>query len=127
MSTFMSTIKPLARWTLGLLFVAAGLNHFRSFGFYKRIVPDYLPLHGPIVAVSGVAEVLLGGLLLVPRTARAAAWGLVALLLAVFPANVHMASHAGDFPQFPRWALWARLPLQGVLVAWAWWHTRARR
>ena len=123
----MTTLKPLARWLLGLLFVAAGFNHFRGFDFYKSIVPDYLPWHGPLVSVSGAAEILLGGLLLVPRTARLAAWGLIALLVAVFPANVHMALHPRDFPAFAAWTLWARLPLQGVLLAWAWWFTRPRR
>lgn len=79
------------------------------------------------LANSGVAE-MLGGLgLILPVTRRAAAWGLIALLVAVFPANLNMA--VNHLPlgtsSVPAWALWARLPLQLVLIAWAWWFTRA--
>ena len=120
----MPTLKTAAGWTMGLLLVAAGLNHFRALDFYKRLIPPYLPLPGTLVVVSGVAEVALGLGLLVRRTSRPAAWGVVALLIAVFPANLHMALNPRDFPQFPVWALWARLPLQIPLIAWAWWLTR---
>ena len=76
--------------------------------------------------ISGFFEILGGAGLLVPPTRRAAAWGLIALYVAVFPANVNMALH--DVPiegrHFPAWALWLRLPLQGVLIAWAWWLTQ---
>ena len=75
-----------------------------------------------LVAISGACEILGGLGLLVPATRRWAAWGLVALFVAVFPANVNMAIHRLPFGKFPvpGWALWARLPLQAVLVAWAW-------
>ena len=123
----MITLRLLTRWLLGLLFVAAGVNHFRRPEFYAAIVPPYLPAPLTLVIVSGVFEVLLGLLLLVPATSRLAAWGLIALLVAVFPANVHMALYPDQFPQFPPAALWGRLPVQGVLVAWAWWYTRPGR
>jgi uncharacterized membrane protein len=76
--------------------------------------------------VSGVFEILGGVGLLVPATQRLAAWGLVALYVAVFPANVNMALHRIPLGkmEMPVWALWARLPLQGVLIAWAFWFTR---
>jgi uncharacterized membrane protein len=114
------------RWVLGVLFVAAGVNHFRSPDFYTRIMPPYLPWHAELVAVSGVFEILLGALLLVPRYSRLAAWGLIALLVAMFPANVHMAAHAEQYPEVGPALLWARLPFQAVLVAWAYWFTRGR-
>ncbi|MDV6030668.1 MAG: hypothetical protein F9B45_11310 [Phycisphaera sp. RhM] len=107
--------------TLSLLFIAGGLNHFVSPGVYLKIMPDYLPWPLALVYVSGFFEVLGGGGLAVPRLRRAAGWGLIALLVAVLPANVDMLIHADQFPAIPVWALVARLPLQGVLIAWVWW------
>lgn len=123
----MSIVRAVMRWLLGLLFVAAGVNHFLRPDFYVAIMPPYLPWHLPLVYLSGAAEAALGALLLVPRFQAAAAWGLVALLLAVFPANVHMAVNPHLFPAFNPALLWARLPLQGVLIAWAYWFTGGSR
>jgi uncharacterized membrane protein len=117
-------LKLAMKWLLGLLFVAAGVNHFRDPDFYVRIMPPYLPWHRELVLVSGVFEIALGVALLVPRLTVAAAWGLIALLVAVFPANLHMALNADLYPPIPPAVLWARLPLQGVLIAWAYWFTR---
>ena len=128
----MPTPKRLLVWPLGLLFIAAGVTHFTTPGFYAHIVPPYLPAPLALVYVSGVAELALGCLVLVPATQRLAAWGLIALLLAVFPANVHMAVNHVGFVDAPAWLgqptprqLWLRLPLQFVLMAWAWWYARA--
>src|SRR5262245_45547889 len=120
----MRWLRPVMRWLLALLFVLAGVNHFRDPTFYVRIMPPYLPWHLPLVYVSGACEIALGVLLVIPRTSRLAAWGLIALLVAVFPANVHMAMNPQDFPKFSPAALYVRLPLQVVLVAWAYWFTR---
>lgn len=106
---------------LSLLFIAAGINHFVSPDVYMKIMPDYLPWPLVLVYVSGFFEVLGGFGLAVPRLRRAAGWALITLLVAVFPANVDMAIHADRFPDIPSWALVARLPLQGVLMAWVWW------
>ena len=119
----MTVVKSVLRVVFGLFFVAAGVNHFLSTDFYLRMMPTYLPLHLELVQISGVAEVVLGVLLLVPDQAAVAAWGLIALLIAVFPANVHMALHPEAFPQFGVTALWLRLPIQAVLIAWALWCT----
>jgi uncharacterized membrane protein len=89
-------------------------------------MPDYIPqvLHRPAVVVSGIAEVLLGVLLLIPATSRLAAWGLIALLIAVFPANIYAFQHSEEiFGISPSAHFW-RLPLQGVMIAWAYWYTR---
>jgi uncharacterized membrane protein len=117
-------IKTLTRYLLGLLFIAAGLNHFWHTAFYVAMMPPYLPWHLELVYVSGVAEFGLGFLLLFRRWQVLAGWGIIALCIAVFPANVHMALNSELFPQFSHLGLWFRLPLQAVAIAWAWWYTR---
>jgi len=109
---------------LALFFVGGGINHFVGAEFYLRMMPPYVPWHEAFVVVSGVAEIVLGVLLLLPKTVRLAAWGLVALLVAVFPANVHMALHPELFTDFEPTFLWVRLPLQGVLILWVLFHAR---
>jgi uncharacterized membrane protein len=116
--------KLVMKCLLGGFFVLAGANHFVRTNFYLAIMPPYLPWHLALVYVSGLCEVALGVLVLVPRYTVLAAWGLIALLIAVFPANLHMAMSPELFPQYPPVALWLRLPLQGVLIAWAHAYTR---
>ena len=105
--------------------VFAGVMHFVARKGFVRIVPKWLPAPMALVYISGVCEILGGVGLLIPATQRWAAWGLVALYLAVFPANVNMAMNGIGFGKgkTPSWLLWARLPLQGLLIAWAWWFT----
>jgi uncharacterized membrane protein len=117
-------LKVILKYILATFFVLAGLNHFRVPDFYVKIVPPYLPFHLLLVYVSGFLEIVLGVALLVPRYKRMAAWGLIALLVAVFPANIHMAVNPDAFPAYSPTMLWARLPLQAVLVIWAFWYTR---
>ncbi len=119
----MAVVRLVFLWLLAGFFVAAGVAHFVVPDFFVRAMPPYLPWHLPLVYVSGVCEVVLGVLVLIPRTRRLAAWGMIALLVAVFPANVHMALNPELFPILPPAAMWVRLPLQGVLIAWAWWYT----
>lgn len=120
----MSRAKQVTRYIYGALFIAAGANHFLNTPFYVSIMPPYLPWHLALVYISGIAEIGLGGHLLFERWSRVAAWGLIALLIAVLPANFHMALH----PELYQWTsplgLWLRLPLQGLLIAWAYWYTR---
>jgi len=92
--------------------------------FYLSIMPPYLPSHLALVYASGVCEVALGIALLFRSTQRFAAWGMIALIVAVTPANLHMAVHAELYPRFSPAALWIRLLLQLVLIAWAYWYTR---
>lgn len=119
-------MKAALRWLLTAAMVAAGANHFIAPATYVAMMPAALPAHLALVYVSGVAEIAGGLGLILPATRRLAAWGLVALLLAVFPANVNMAIHHLPLGAraVPAWALWARLPLQALLIAWAWWYTR---
>ena len=108
------------RWLAALFFVFAGVNHFLHPHFYERIVPPGFPSPKLLVIVSGVAEIAGGLGLLIRPLRRAAGWSLLALLVAIFPANLYMALHPARFGM-PPWLLWARLPLQVVLVAWVWW------
>jgi uncharacterized membrane protein len=111
--------RPL-RALAGPLFVVAGLLHFTHTRWYVRIMPPYLPAHHELVYASGVAEMAGGAALLAPSPTvrRAGMWWLLATLLAVFPANVHMALHPEEFPDVPggRRALLARLPFQAVFA-----------
>ena len=105
-----------ARYLLAVLMVYVGIAHFRNPKPFIGIVPRLAARAPGTGLISGFFEILGGAGLLVPPTRRAAAWGLIALYVAVFPANVNMALH--DVPiegrHFPTWALWLRLPLQGV-------------
>ena len=121
--------KRVALLLLAAFFVAAGVAHFASPDFFVAIVPPYLPAHLELVYLSGVFEILGGVAVLVPRVRAAAGWGLILLLLAVFPANIHMALNPEqvrglDLNRVPRWALWARLPLQPLCALWVWRATR---
>ena len=120
----MSKLKTLSRYLLGVFFIAAGINHFWHTAFYVAIMPPWLPWHLALVYLSGAAEIGLGALLLFSRWQMLASWGLIALSLAVFPANIHMALHPELFPQFTPIGLWLRLPLQIVLITWIGWYTR---
>jgi uncharacterized membrane protein len=109
---------------MALAFIAAGLNHFYQPRLYRAIMPPYLPWHGQLVALSGYAEIILGALALLPRWRRLAGWGLIALLVAVFPANLHMALSSARYPAIPAPLLWLRLPIQPLLIALVAWCTR---
>jgi uncharacterized membrane protein len=111
---------------LAVLFIAAGILHFVIPQIYMRIMPPYLPRPGLLIGISGVAEVLGGIGLLVRSTSRAAAWGLVALLFVVWPANIHTAMVHLPFSGIigQSWAQWFRVVLQVPLIFWAWLYTR---
>jgi uncharacterized membrane protein len=114
-----------SRLLLGVAFVGAGINHFVMPRAYERIVPPSLKDRAQsLVTVSGVAEVAGGLGVLLPWTRRSAGFGLIALLAAVFPANLYMALTPEHFRKIPRWALYARLPLQPLMMWWAWTATR---
>ena len=123
----------LLRKTVGAAFLTTGVLHFTHTRWYEAIMPPYVPAHREAVQVSGAAE-LIGGLAVVsPATRPAARWWLLALLVAVFPANLHMALHPDDVAgrgvaadRIPRWLLWARLPLQPLVMLWVWRATAHR-
>jgi len=122
----MSTTKRVLLWVMGAFYILSGLNHFLSADAYIAIMPDYLPWHSQLVFLSGLVEVGLGIAVLIPATRVAAAWGIIVLLIAIFPANLYVAMndlpYVGDEPSTV--LNWLRLPLQLVLIGWAYWYTR---
>ena len=120
--------RRYAQWLLSGVFIVAGVLHFAATDAYVRVMPPYMPAHRPLVLVSGAFEIAGGVGLLMPRLCRPAAWGLAALLVAVFPANVHMALHPEVLNySVPVWALWLRLPLQPLLIAAVLWAGGTRK
>jgi uncharacterized membrane protein len=120
-----TTERTFSRRLLAAFFIASGVNHFVMPRAYEQIVPPSLQAEaGRVVELSGVAEIAGGLAVLVPGTRRLAGPGLVALLAAIFPANLYMARTPERFRKLPRWALYARLPLQPLMMWWAWRATR---
>ena len=119
----MSRIKAISKFVLAIFMIGAGAMHFVNPAFFLKIMPPYLPFHKELVLISGACEILLGVLLLVPEYSLLAGWGIVALMIAVFPANVYLYQHQDLLPASPIIHL-LPLPLQAVFVLWAYWHTR---
>jgi uncharacterized membrane protein len=112
---------------MAVLYTAAGITHFTRPAMFLQIMPPWLPLHHFFVYFTGVLEILLGVLLMVPATRKTAAWGLIILLIAVFPANVQMMLNYKNQNHPLLWVSVARLPLQVLLVWWAWLYTKSRK
>jgi uncharacterized membrane protein len=118
--------KEILRGVLAVSMMIVGVLHFVKPDQFARIVPEILPYPVSLVYISGFFEVLGGVGLLIPWVSVAAAWGLITLFVAVFPANINQAINSiplegvPDHPSF----YWFRLPFQAVLIAWAWWYTR---
>ena len=111
-------IRTISLWLIGVLFIIAGANHFLTPSVYMSMMPPWLPAHMALIQVSGIAEIAGGIGILLPSTRRAAAIGLLALLIAIFPANLHVALHGWPGTDVPRWILWLRLPFQPLFMLW---------
>ena len=122
----MNKFKQVFRVILSVFIVVAGILHFVTPDPFVKIVPPYLPYPLELVYISGFFEILGGVGLLIPIVSRAAAWGLIALFIAVFPANINQAVNNIALEGIPHNQLlyWVRLPFQAVLIAWAWWFTK---
>lgn len=123
----MPLLRTILRGLLALFFIAAGANHFISPEIYLGMMPPGLPAPDLLHRIAGAAEMAGGVGLFIPRLRRPVAWGLVALLVAIFPANLHVAL-AGSMPglDVPPWVLWARLPFQAGFIAAVWWAGACR-
>lgn len=118
-------MRLAARIFTGPLLTLAGINHFANPRWYTAIMPDYLPAHAELVAISGVTELASGVGSMIPATRRKAGWLGIATLIGVFPANLWMAQHPERYPKIPRWTLYLRLPLQAWMI-WAVYVTTQR-
>ncbi|HWY37141.1 MAG TPA: DoxX family protein [Bacteroidia bacterium] len=117
-------MKTVFLYVMAVAYLAAGIYHFINPGFYKKIMPAYLPYHSELVYISGACEIALA-LLLLPASTRAyAAWGIIALLIAVFPANIQMAVNFWQRKNPYLWVAILRLPLQLVFIWWAYIYTK---
>ena len=123
----MSPLKRTLLWLQALAYVLGGVNHLINPEFYLAIIPPGLPAPEWLNLIAGLAEIVLGVFLLEPRVRVFAAWGIIALLIAIFPANLHVTlNNLG--PEGPgsgnAVGNWIRLPFQAVFILWAWWYTR---
>lgn len=114
----------ISLYIMAALYVLAGANHFISPAFYRPLMPPYIPAHNLMIVLSGIAEIVLGAALFFPATRRLAAWGVIALLIAVFPVHIYMFQERETiFSRIPVLLIIARIPLQFVLMWWAWLYT----
>ena len=116
-------MATIALYIMSAFFVYAGISHFTKKRFFLKAMPPYIPYHEVMVFISGIAEIILGLGLLIEATKNYAAWGIILLLIAVFPANIYMAT-SGKFKKIPQPLLWLRLPLQIILIWWAYLYTK---
>lgn len=110
---------PWHQYIFGLLFILAGANHFRTPKIYERIIPSYLPSHKMLNILSGVAEMVLGFMLLNPESQTIASWGIIVLLILFIPVHIFMLQDKKASLKMPQWLLILRLPLQFALMYWA--------
>jgi uncharacterized membrane protein len=116
-------MRKIALYLLSFLFVLAGIYHFTNPAPFVKIVPSFLPAPLAIVYISGICEIVFGTMLQFHRTRNAGAWLIILLLIAVFPANIKMAVDFYEQHNPYLWAALLRLPLQFVLIWWAWHYT----
>ncbi|NGX85199.1 MULTISPECIES: MauE/DoxX family redox-associated membrane protein [Aequorivita] len=114
---------PWHQYLMGVLLVLAGMNHFRKPKLYERIMPPYIPAHSTMVMLSGVAEMVLGFMLMNKNSQEMAAWGIIALLIAFIPVHIYMLQDKKASMKLPKWALIVRFPLQLGLIYWAYLYT----
>ena len=120
-----SKIKTLSIIIMSLFYIGVGTNHIINPNWFVRIIPPILPFKVAIVYISGIFEIILGSLLIFPKTRFIAGWGLIILLLAVYPANIYVALTNGEAMDTTPMIAWGRLPFQFVFIGLAYWHSKA--
>ena len=118
------TFKLITIYLMGVLYISSGVQHFANTGWFMKIMPPYLPYHKELIYLSGAFEIILGIMLLFEKTRFLAGWGLILLLIAVFPANIYAAQTNGAAMGTSAAIAWVRLPLQGLFIALAYWHSK---
>ena len=114
---------PWHQYLMGVLYVLAGMNHFRKPKMYERIIPPYIPAHSTLVMLSVVAEMILGFMIMNKNTQEEAAWGIIIMLIAFIPVHIYMLQNKEAAMKLPKWVLILRLPLQFGLIYWAYLYT----
>jgi uncharacterized membrane protein len=122
-----SKIKTLSIIIMSLFYIGVGTNHIINPNWFVRIIPPILPFKIAIVYISGIFEIILGSLLIFPKTRYIAGWGLIILLLAVYPANIYVALTNGEAMDTTPMIAWGRLPFQFVFIGLAYWHSKHRK
>ena len=116
--------KRISIYIMSLFYIQVGIKHFTDPDWFMQIMPPYLPFHIELVYISGAFEIILGIMLLFSKTRYIAAWGLILLLIAVFPANIYLAQTNGSAMGTTPTVAWGRLPFQAVFIALAYWHSK---
>ena len=117
-------IKDISLIVMGAFYILIGISHFTGPNWYVQIVPPYLPYKLELVYISGLFEILFGGMLLFKKTRFLAGWGLILLLIAVYPANIYLAQTNGAAMNTTPLIAWGRLPVQFIFVGLAYWHSK---
>ena len=118
------SIKLVTIYLMSLFYTSIGIKHFINAEWFMQIMPPYLPYHKALIYLSGAFEIILGLMLLLKKTRFFAAWGLIVLLIAVFPANIYLAQTNGAAINISPVLAWGRLPFQAVFIALAFWHSK---
>ena len=116
-------VKLVSAYLMALFYINVGINHFTKPQWFLQIMPPYIPFHLELVYLSGFFEILFGLMLLFSRTRKIAGWGLILLLIAVFPANIYLAQTNGVAMGIAAEVAWWRLPFQAIFIGIAYWHT----
>ena len=116
--------KQITIYLMSLFYIFGGIKHFTNVGWYMKIMPPYLSYHKELVYLSGAFEIILGIMLVFEKTRFLSGWGLIMLLIAVFPANIYLAQTNGAAMNISPALAWGRLPFQAVFIAIAYWHSK---
>ena len=116
--------KQITIYLMSLFYIFGGIKHFTNVGWYMKIMPPYISYHKELVYLSGAFEIILGIMLLFEQTRFLSGWGLILLLIAVFPANIYLAQTNGAAMNISPALAWGRLPFQAVFLAIAYWHSK---
>ena len=118
------SFKLISIYLMSIFYIQIGVKHFTDPDWFMQIMPPYMPWHKELVYISGGFEILLGVMLLFKRTRFIAAWGLILLLIAVFPANIYLAQTNGVAMNTSAAVAWGRLPFQSIFILIAYWHSK---
>ena len=118
------SIKLITIYLMSIFYISIGIKHFINVDWFIKIMPPYLPYHKELIYLSGAFEIILGITLLFETTRLFAAWGLILLLIAVFPANIYLAQTNGAALDISPSIAWGRLPFQAVFIIIAYWHSK---